>query len=329
MPLISVVIPFFNQLRFLRQSVESVLRQTHTEFEVVVVDDGSDEDPSDLVRSLNDPRIRLIRQTNAGVATARNTGIAVSNGEYFVFLDADDWLAPTMLEDLKHILAAAPDAGMAYSDIVRVGEEGEIADAHKIEHARDQLSGNILASLLLGGYFPPVCVMVRASALNMVGGFDQSLGGCCDWDMWLRIAAAGFNARFHSRELAYYRLHARSMSKDSAHMRSAAVLTLAKNMAAFPQQLASATHLLVETSAEMYSANSALAREKQDLTESLTQERDRIEHLEEAIAALNGQINLLTEGKAWLEQQWEAYKKDNENKQAVIDSLVTNSNINR
>ncbi|MFE4631663.1 glycosyltransferase family A protein, partial [Streptomyces mirabilis] len=105
-----------------------VLKQTFDDIEVLLVNDGSAEDPAELVRALGDPRIKLIVQANAGVAIARNNAIAASSGEFLVFLDADDWLAPTMIEELSQALIGDKDAGMAYCDIIRVDEQGEVAD---------------------------------------------------------------------------------------------------------------------------------------------------------------------------------------------------------
>ncbi|RSC13249.1 MULTISPECIES: glycosyltransferase [Burkholderia cepacia complex] len=311
MATVSVIVPFFNQLKYLRQCLESALKQTFEDIEVLLVNDGSAEDPAELVRALGDPRITLIAQANAGVASARNRAIAASTGEFLVFLDADDWLAPTMIEEMSQALIGDKDAGMAYCDIVRVNEQGEVADAHKVSHARAELNGNILPSLMLGGYFPPVCVMVRASALATVGGFDKLLGGCCDWDLWIRIVASGFTARFVPRELGYYRLHGQSMSKDSAHMRSTAEATLAKNMAAFPQQLAGAMQLLIQTSAEIYSTNVALEQERLRLIGSQREHEREIERLEGIVSQLKDDIDSLMRGKQWLEEQWSNYKTAN------------------
>ncbi|MFE6661883.1 glycosyltransferase, partial [Bacillus subtilis] len=311
MATVSVIVPFFNQLKYLRQCLESVLKQTFDDIEVLLVNDGSAEDPAELVRALGDPRIKLIVQANAGVAIARNNAIAASSGEFLVFLDADDWLAPTMIEELSQALIGDKDAGMAYCDIIRVDEQGEVADLHKVAHARAELNGNILPSLMLGGYFPPVCVMVRASALDKVGGFDKLLGGCCDWDLWIRIVASGFTARFVPRELGYYRLHDQSMSKDSAHMRSTAEATLAKNMAAFPRQLASAMQLLIQTSAEIYSSNVTLERERLGLIGSQREHERDIERLEGIVSQLKDDIASLVRGKEWLEVQWSNYKTAN------------------
>ncbi|MBU9227188.1 glycosyltransferase [Burkholderia multivorans] len=311
MATVSVIVPFFNQLKYLRQCLESVLQQTFTDIEVLLVNDGSAEDPAELVRELDDPRITLIEQANAGVAIARNNAIATSSGEALVFLDADDWLAPTMIEELLRALIDDTDAGMAYCDIVRVNEHGDVADGHKVAHARTDLNGNILPSLILGGYFPPVCVMVRASALDAVGTFDKSLGGCCDWDLWIRMAASGFTARFVPRDLAYYRLHDQSMSKDAAHMRATAEATLAKNMAAFPKQLAGAMQLLIQTSAEIYSTNVALEQEQLRLVDAQRAHEHEIERLEGIVQELKDGIESLTQGKQWLEEQWSTYKSVN------------------
>ncbi|MFC8715769.1 glycosyltransferase family A protein, partial [Streptomyces sp. NPDC057197] len=136
MATVSVIVPFFNQLKYLRQCLESVLKQTFDDIEVLLVNDGSAEDPAELVRALGDPRIKLIVQANAGVAIARNNAIAASSGEFLVFLDADDWLAPTMIEELSQALIGDKDAGMAYCDIIRVDEQREETDLQKDSQPR-------------------------------------------------------------------------------------------------------------------------------------------------------------------------------------------------
>jgi glycosyltransferase involved in cell wall biosynthesis len=317
----SIIIPFHNQLQFLDQSLRSAVAQTVKDIEIILVDDGSEQDPSDVVRLIGDDRIRVIRQENSGVANARNKAIAESVGEFVVFVDSDDWLDPAMVEKLTDELRESTEFGFAYCDIIRVDESGNPADEFSVAKSRKDLSGNILSSLLAGGYFPPVSVLVRASVLSDVGGFDQSLGGCCDWDLWIRMSAAGYKGKFLPERLAYYRLHDSSMSKDAAHMRATAVGALAKNMAVYPEQIANAMHRLIETSEAIYRANAEILTGKRWLEEQLSSFQGeyeaaavRIKHFEQTCAEL-------ISGKEWLEGQLTAYKVAYDSSAARIATL--------
>lgn len=255
MPAVSIVVPFYNQAPFLEHTLRSLTAQTEPDLEILVVDDGSTEPPDAIVAAIGDPRLRLIRQPNRGVAHARNRGLAESTGEFVAFVDADDALAPAMIDTLANALRGDAQCGFAYCEIQHVDTAGNPADTYRIANARPTLSGDILQSLLTGGYFPPVAVLIRADALAGTGGFDAPLGGCCDWDLWIRLSIAGWHAAFVPEPLAYYRRHEASMSRDASHMRQTAIDTLTKNMTRHPARMAAAMHGLIETSEAIYAAN--------------------------------------------------------------------------
>ncbi|MFM0438532.1 glycosyltransferase [Paraburkholderia strydomiana] len=309
MAITSIIVPFFNQLQYLEQCLTSALAQTLHDIEVIVVDDGSSEDPSPVIARHNDSRVKVIKQPNAGVAHARNTAISVARGEFLAFLDADDWLAPTMVETLVGVLRQNIDTGLAYCDITRVDANGKTADEHRIAGCRPELSGNILPALIAGGYFPPASVVVRASVVEQVGGFEPQLGGCCDWDLWIRIAAAGYKALFCNERLAFYRLHGQSMSKNQQHMQDAALATLMKNMSSYPRQMAEATNVLIQSSATIWSNNVEAA--------------NKIHRLEQIIADLKTYISQLIDGKNWLETQWHSNLEAIKQKEAIIGELLS------
>jgi len=110
----SVIIPLYNKAPYVSKAIGSVLAQTFTDYELVVVDDGSRDDSAEMAAKAMDgrPDCRLIRQENAGVSMARNNGVAASQGDYLCFLDADDWWEPTFLEEMSKLIAEFPDAGI-------------------------------------------------------------------------------------------------------------------------------------------------------------------------------------------------------------------------
>jgi GT2 family glycosyltransferase len=256
MPTVSVIIPAFNQGQFLATAIDSVLAQTHGDVEVVVVDDGStDETPDVLAAYAGSRQVRVVRQANAGVGAARNAGFAASSGSLVCFLDADDYYHADRLAHQVGRFAGASEIGFGYCDIVRVDAEGTVADDYEVQRARTVLAGDIFESLLAGGYFPPHTVILRREVFERSGGFDAELGGHADLDLWLRLSGAGVRADFLPEKLAYYRVHADSMSRDQGHMRHTRRLALEKAVRAHPERAAAALSALQDLGHDLHTAN--------------------------------------------------------------------------
>jgi hypothetical protein len=190
-PVVSVVIPTYNRAHLLPRALDSALAQTHQDLEIVVVDDGSTDATAGIVQGYADPRVRLIRLAGrSGVSRARNAGIEVARGEWVAFLDSDDEWRPAKLEmQLARVAGEGRAADVVYC--VRLIEDHVTGRAWP--HRGPLHEGLVFEALLGGGWTPPSSlVMVRRTALAAVGGFDEALPSFEDYDLWLRLAQAGY-----------------------------------------------------------------------------------------------------------------------------------------
>jgi glycosyltransferase involved in cell wall biosynthesis len=345
MPLISTIIPCYKQAHFLPQAVRSVLEQSLQDVEAVVVDDGSPDDPlAQLGELARDPRVVVVRQENRGLPAARNAGIAASHGTFLSFLDADDWLAPEFCQRLVPLLEHDGALGFVYCDVRRVFEDGGDHPALETEYSvgksRPVVSGDILPSLLVGGYFTPNTVLMPRRVLGQVGLFDPALGGNADWDLWLRVAASGYPVRYVDERLAYYRIHGQNMSGNLEHMRGTRLATLCKLFHSFPEPAARAVGELCRSTEEQFIANQflhsqlmivdkrasdaqpwiATLQEAKDWHEQQSRrwqaEAERLQGIEQRFAdyfrETQAWIASLEKGKAWLESEVAHWKSEAE-----------------
>jgi glycosyltransferase involved in cell wall biosynthesis len=222
---VGVVITTYNHARFLSESLASVARQTRRIDDVVVVDDGSSDDPAAVVSRF--PGARLIRQDNRGLAAARNAGLAALDTTYVVFLDADDRLAPHASACGLACFGRASDCGFVYGGFLYVdsegGEIGSRYDPPGDEPYLKLLRGNFIA---MHG-----TVMYRRQALLEAGGFDESLRRCEDYDVYLRMARR-FPIAGYADRVAEYRLHGANMSADHTAMLHSALAVHARHQPA-------------------------------------------------------------------------------------------------
>ena len=215
-PLVSVIIPVYNQAGYVSRAVQSVLDQTLTEFELIIVDDGSTDNTPQVLAGFTDPRIRIIRQPNAGLSAARNRGLKESTAALVTFLDSDDYFLPTKLEIMCGYLNGHPDVGMVAGQFIYIDDDGNTLG--QPAPAQTPLK---LPELLLEN---PICVsgiVLRANWLEHVGTFDENLRACEDWDLWLRLAAAGCSMAWIDQPVVAYRIHPGQMTQQSSRMRKA------------------------------------------------------------------------------------------------------------
>uniref|UniRef100_UPI001F2BB4FD glycosyltransferase family 2 protein n=1 Tax=Falsiroseomonas oryziterrae TaxID=2911368 RepID=UPI001F2BB4FD len=196
--LVSIVTPAFDVAAFVGDAVRSARAQSHPDLELILVDDGSrDGTAREAERAAEgDPRIRILRQPNAGVSAARNAAIAEARGAALLFLDADDWLAPDALARLAAALHAAPDAVAAYGPWAAVPEQARPGDRSLRVKTGPFPDGDILEPLLVrnllanGGH-----LLVRRGAFAQAGGFNPAIRYGEDWECWIRLALRGRFAR--------------------------------------------------------------------------------------------------------------------------------------
>jgi glycosyltransferase involved in cell wall biosynthesis len=210
--LITVVIPCFNQAGFLDEAVESVLHQTYARREIIVVDDGSTDETSAVAVKYRE--VRLIRQANQGLAAARNRGLAEAQGKYVVFLDADDRLRPHALEFGLRCLLAHPDAAFAYGRYLNISADGTPLSPSTRPCVKDEHYLQLLRANYIGMH---AAVIYRREVLAVVGGFDERLRACEDYDLYFRVTRQ-FPACCHSEIVAEYRQHDANMTRNLALM---------------------------------------------------------------------------------------------------------------
>jgi len=219
-PLVSVVIPCYNQAHFLAEAIESALAQTHQRVAIVVVDDGSTDATAAVAGRYVD--VRYVRQENRGLAAARNRGLGESAGECLVFLDSDDRLHPRALEiGLRH-LAWCRDAAFAYGRCSLVDAAGKPLPGFD----RPIVEGDHYSHLLRGNFLPnPAAIVFRRDAIEAVGAFDLLAKGAEDYDLCLRLARQ-FGACGHEEVVADYRQHGASLSRKAGLMSESVLYVL-------------------------------------------------------------------------------------------------------
>src|SRR5215467_9998029 len=207
MAMVSVVIPCYNQARFLGEAIESVLAQTCPRSEIIVVDDGSTDDTLKVASSYR--QVRCQSQRNQGQGAARNEGLRHASGEFVVFLDSDDRLLPHAFEVGLQCFEAHPDIAFVAGRCVSFGVDG----VHRVTLYEPVVERNHYIRLLLSNYiWMPGTVLFRTAVVREAGGFKTTVSGAEDYDLYLRIAR---HQRIwcHDQVIAEYRQHDTSTSR--------------------------------------------------------------------------------------------------------------------
>ncbi len=185
-PAVSVIIPTYNRGKLLCKAIKSVLQQTFSDFELIVVDDASTDQTRATIEQFQDSRIRYFRhERNAGVCKTRNTGLAAAQGDYVAFLDSDDEWAPDKLEkQVARFQQSSQEVGVIYSWLTIVDEQQQPQ-----KNRQPTLRGKVQEDLLYSNFIgTPSTVMVKREYLENTEGFDVRMRCCEDWDLWLQLA---------------------------------------------------------------------------------------------------------------------------------------------
>ena len=219
-PRVSVILPFYNQAKYLQAAVESVRAQGYSNCELIVVDDGSPVPANEVLGEATD--LLLIRTENRGVSAARNTGAARSTGEYLLFFDADDLMPPGSIAAHVEAMRSAPEAALCFAARRDIEADGTVFRTDHICRPRRNYFHMLLESNPLGG--PGTC-LIRSTAYRKAGGFDESLAMAEDYDLWLKLALEGPVVR-HTHCVMEYRRHENNVSSDKEAMLASTLLVL-------------------------------------------------------------------------------------------------------
>jgi glycosyltransferase involved in cell wall biosynthesis len=211
-PLVSVIIPCYEQAHFLPDAIESALAQTRRKVEVIVVDDGSPDTTAEVVARY--PGVRCVRQENRGVAEARNAGLRASGGEYVLFLDADDRLTPNAVEAHLLCFAEHPEAGFVVGEIDQIAGDGSYICSPRWP----VLEANFYEEMLKVNHMANTMgIMFRRSLVDALRGFADAFEPAEDYEILLRAARISQSAH-HSTVVAHYRRHVENTSRKGALM---------------------------------------------------------------------------------------------------------------
>jgi glycosyltransferase involved in cell wall biosynthesis/Tfp pilus assembly protein PilF len=222
-PLVSVVIPCYKHAHFLPEAVESVIAQTFSDWEIIIVNDGSPDNTNEvanrLIAKYPDKRMRLIEKANGGLASARNVGFKAARGKYVLPLDSDDKIKPPLLEKLVPVLDKHPEVGWVYTYIHHFGDIDTEWPQPDFDRTRLIWKENICVC----------CSLCRKAMWEQVGGYNEQVLGYEDWDFWVGCAEYGWNGFCVHEPLFLYRKHGRSMLTDGDKMREGLIAHIVVN----------------------------------------------------------------------------------------------------
>ena len=215
MPQFSIIIPCFQQAKYLEECIGSLIEQSYSDFEILLVDDGSPDNTKEVAQAISkkENRLQYLYKPNGGLSSARNYGIQHAKGEYLVFLDSDDTLKPHFLQHIYNELSSGAE--------IAVTGYSYFNDSQSI-HRSVSISSDLKFQSIIGSNIcPPVSIGIHKSFLEKTGLFDERLNSAEDWDLWVRFFKAGAKLSIINQDLANYRVHEHSMSRNAVRMYNA------------------------------------------------------------------------------------------------------------
>jgi len=206
-PLVTIYITNYNYGRYLKKSIESIFEQTFKDFELLIIDDGSNDDSKRIIKEYDDRyNVFSVFQQNKGLNASNNVALKLARGKYIIRLDADDYFAPQALEIMVSDLERNPEHALVFPDYYLVNEEEEvIQQVHRHDFSKDVTLPDQPAH--------GACTMIRTSVLKSVGGYDQTFTRQDGYDLWLNITNQ-YPVRNINLPLFYYRLHGKNITMD-------------------------------------------------------------------------------------------------------------------
>lgn len=263
-PLLSVIMPAYNVAGYIGEALESVLAQTFTDYEIIIVNDGS-PDTNELERVIEPflDRIIYLKQENGGPSRARNTAIMKARGEYVGFLDADDMWNPNFLAEQLKVLRENPALDLVYADSLMFGESALAGQTYmQVVPSTGPVTFESLLSEQCGVITS--CVVARRQALIDVGLFDEKFIRSEDFDLWLRLAHHGKQLTYQRQVLARRRLHGGSLAADRTRLIEGQIAVMQK-LALQLAPLTPSTRDLMKSEIDKCQAQLDIERGKQQL----------------------------------------------------------------
>lgn len=234
-PTISIIIPAYNAEKTILATIASVQKQTFTDWELIVINDGSVDKTLEVLNTIKEPRMQVYSYTNGGVSVARNLGINHASGEYIAFLDADDLWTPDKLEMQLEALKQNPEADVVYSWAYYLYEQKNLIKPSQPIY----FQGDVFADLLIGDFIISCSnCLITKQAIEAVGEFDPEVPGAADWDYWLRLAKDWqfvVVPKYH----VYYRFSLESMQSNVEFMERCCLKVIDKGFQIAPIELQS------------------------------------------------------------------------------------------
>jgi glycosyltransferase involved in cell wall biosynthesis len=230
-PSLSIIIPAFNAAKTLTESLDSIRAQTFSDFEAIIIDDGSTDETTAIARRYcaEDARFCTVSQPNGGASAARNAGVRRARGGWVGFQDADDTWFPQKLEKQFELIRGHPEANFIFTNLYHWADGRDLYCAYPL--AKPLPEGNPMRRLIFADLYATNTVLIKRKTLAAAGDFDPELRRSQDWDLWLRIGEQGMNARGVREPMARYHHWPGNNTSNRLKVADANIHVLEKNLA--------------------------------------------------------------------------------------------------